>query len=448
MEVRLGRLKKVDLKRRGGCFLLRDGTETDGNLQKTDRRTNVKKLNGVIMGSVILVMVVFGFGDFNSAVSAAPAPIKIGFINHFTGPLTGMGQRMERGARFALEQIGFQIGGRPVVFIVEDDTTDPGVAVDKARKLVMQDKVCVIMGPVAGNVVEAVAQYCGTVKMPNSELSDAYLTNAKYPYHFSPAGSLSQYTYPWGKYCAEKLGYKTAIVVACDYSAGFEKIKNWSIGFKEAGGTIVNEKAPILPPLGTSDFSSYLTAITRYKADVVGVWTPSMDGIRFVKQYGEYGLKEKYPLVGLQGIGLLKEELLAEAGPTILGMMGTKQFVDTRQSKHTQAVVAAYKAKYGMLMGDDAGDAYTSMEMVIAGIKASINDLSGDKLLKAVLNLDMETISGRKRFDKQIRFCIAQPTVVKVEMKGNQYVNTAVDVLPEISPRDVPDFADIQKYLK
>ena len=409
----------------------------------------MKKQNGVIVGLVISVAIVLAFGTFNTVKSApAPAPIKIGFINHFTGPLTGMGQRMERGARFALEQINFQIAGRPVVFIVEDDGTDPGIAVDKARKLVMQDKVSIILGPVAGHCSEAVASYLGSVKMPNGELSDAYLTNARFPYHFSPSGSLSQYTYPWGKYCAQKLGYKTAIVVACDYSAGLNKIKNWSAGFKEAGGTIVNENSPILPPLGTSDFSSYLTAITRYKADVVGVWTPSMDGIRFIKQYGEYGLKDKYPLVGLQGIGLLKEELLPEAGPTVIGMMGTKQFVDTRQSKHTQAVVAAYKAKYGMLMGDDAGDAYTSMEMAIAGIKASINDLSGDKLLKAILNLEMETISGKKRFDKQVRFCIAQPTVVKVEMKDGQYVNTVIDVLPEVSPRSVPDFPEIEKYVK
>jgi len=394
-------------------------------------------------------MIVLAFGTFNFAKSApAPAPIKIGFINHFTGPLTGMGQRMEVGARFMLERIGFQIGGRPVILIVEDDGTDAGMSVDKARKLVMQDKVNIIMGPVAGNCVEAVAQYCASVKMLTSELSDAYLTNAKYGYHVGPVGSLSQHTYPFGKYCAQVLGYKTAIVVAADFSAGYEKIKHWKAGFKEAGGIIVNEDKPILAPMGTSDFSSYLTAITRYKADVVGVWTPSMDGIRFIKQYGEYGLKDKYPLVGLQGIGLLKEDLLAEAGPAILGMMGTKGYVNSLNTKHCQEVAAAYKAKYGMPMGDDQGDAYTAMECAVAGIKATLKDLSGDALRKAIVSQNIETVSGMKSWDKQIGFTIARPTVVKVVEKDGKYINQAITQLGPISPRDVPDFAEIQKFLK
>jgi hypothetical protein len=57
-------------------------------------------------------------------------------------------------------------------------------------------------------------------------------------------------------------------------------------------------------------------------------------------------------------------------------------------------------------------------------------------------------LGGRKRFDKQLRYPIAEPIMVKAVLKDGQYINEVVEVLPPISPRDVPDFEEVKQYLK
>src|SRR5262249_59224592 len=63
--------------------------------------------------------------------------------------------------------------------------------------------------------------------------------------------------------------------------------------FDEAAGKVVQELAP---PIGTPDFGPYTGKIRR-DVGVVATLVPGADGIRFIKQYEEFGLKGKIPVV-------------------------------------------------------------------------------------------------------------------------------------------------------
>ena len=54
----------------------------------------------------------------------------------------------------------------------------------------------------------------------------------------------------------------------------------------------------IWPPLGTTDFSAYLTDIKSINPPVTYDFMPGADAVRFIQQYSEFGLKEKMPLTG------------------------------------------------------------------------------------------------------------------------------------------------------
>ena len=54
----------------------------------------------------------------------------------------------------------------------------------------------------------------------------------------------------------------------------------------------------IWPPLGTQDFSAYLTDIKSINPPVTYDFMPGADAVRFIQQYSEFGLKEKMPLTG------------------------------------------------------------------------------------------------------------------------------------------------------
>jgi len=128
---------------------------------------------------------------------AEKEPIKIGFMSDFTGPLTEHGIAGKQGAILAMEKINYKVDGRPIEFIIEDEASDPAVAMDKARKLVETDKVCMLLGPFHGGCCGAIAGYASKVKIPNLFMWYSIANNAiaKATWTWAPFGTLSQVTY-------------------------------------------------------------------------------------------------------------------------------------------------------------------------------------------------------------------------------------------------------------
>ena len=97
-------------------------------------------------------------------VPAWAADLKIGFISSLSGPVAALGIPYEKGIRAAIAEHP-TIGGRKVELIVLDDASDPTTAARNARKLVVDDKVDVLIGTsgVPGAMaIAAVARELGT----------------------------------------------------------------------------------------------------------------------------------------------------------------------------------------------------------------------------------------------------------------------------------------------
>jgi len=74
-------------------------------------------------------------------------PIKIGLAAPMTGPNAVVGEGAERGVRLAIEDLGGAIGDRKLQLSVVDDKCTPGDAVPAIRRLVDQEEVDAIIGP-------------------------------------------------------------------------------------------------------------------------------------------------------------------------------------------------------------------------------------------------------------------------------------------------------------
>ena len=61
-------------------------------------------------------------------------PVKIGFITTLTGPMAANGKDMLAGLQVYLDEIGYQVAGRKIELIVEDDEANPAVALTKGKK--------------------------------------------------------------------------------------------------------------------------------------------------------------------------------------------------------------------------------------------------------------------------------------------------------------------------
>jgi branched-chain amino acid transport system substrate-binding protein len=193
----------------------------------------------------------------------------------------------KQGAILALEEINYSFAGRPIKFIVEDEASDPAVAMDKARKLVETDKVCMILGPFHGGCGGAVAGYVNKIKIPNVaywySISNDAIMGVNWTW--APFGTLSSVAYPTGAYAYEKLGYRTLSTMGTDYVAGREFIGGARAAFEERGGKIIQEQ---WIPLGTRMF---LHILLPKEADADLAWFMGVTIVPSLKQLKEYRLK-------------------------------------------------------------------------------------------------------------------------------------------------------------
>ncbi|MDE2571712.1 MAG: ABC transporter substrate-binding protein, partial [bacterium] len=86
---------------------------------------------------------------------------------------------------------------------------------------------------------------------------------------------------------------------------------------QKVGGTLVGND---LAPLGTTDFSPYLTKIAAAKPDVILALVQGADYVNMLKQAGSFGLIPKYPIctpqLSLEYVWTLPEEARVGYGST------------------------------------------------------------------------------------------------------------------------------------
>ena len=194
------------------------------------------------------------------------------------------------------DSIGWTIAGRKIEIIKEDDQFNPQVGLQKVKKLVESDKVDLVVGVQASNVALAVLNYMKQQKafyVVSGAGTDA-ITWDRYPYLFRTSISTYQLSTPMANYVYDNLG-KEIVTTASDYAGGRDVIAQFKGPYVAKGGKVLKE---IWPPLGTTDFSPYLTDIKSINPPVTYDFMPGADAVRFIQQYSEFGLKEKMPLTG------------------------------------------------------------------------------------------------------------------------------------------------------
>jgi branched-chain amino acid transport system substrate-binding protein len=103
-----------------------------------------------------------------SAGLAAPAyaqgtPIRLGGLATLEGPFATGGQDSFRCVQMELERINSTVGGRRIEFIRESSNAQADVALARARKLIEQDNVDIILGPLSGAEGIALRDYSRTL---------------------------------------------------------------------------------------------------------------------------------------------------------------------------------------------------------------------------------------------------------------------------------------------
>jgi branched-chain amino acid transport system substrate-binding protein len=271
-------------------------------------------------------------------------PIRVGLMAPLTGVIASGGKEMVEGTQFWFEKINYQIAGRKVELIIEDDASNPDTALQKARRLVEQNNVHFLTGNLLANTGLAVANYVkgtGTPYFIPIIAADELTQRARIPNVVRTAGySGSAFPRPLADW-ALKQGYKRVATVSQDYTFGHEQCGGFSQVFTEGGGTIVQQ---FWHPLNTADFSPYLGQIADLKIDALFVMETGADATRFMQQFNSFGLKGKIPLLG--AMNMTDQSVIRTMGAEVDGIISAAHFAEGADIPATKEFVEAYTKKY------------------------------------------------------------------------------------------------------
>ena len=224
----------------------------------------------------------------------AAEPIKFGLDDPFTGTYAELGTHEKHGCELAVEEINKKGGilGRDVKLISEDSTSsDTGVAVQKARKLIQRDKVDFLLGNVNSSMALAIGQVAheyNKLLIVTGGHTDAVTGTDCHWNVFRVCNTTRMETNSVSKTLFSKYG-KRWYFITPDYSFGHTLQQGFEASLKEYGGT---ETGASLCPLGTTDYSPYLIKAQASNPDVIIFLTAGQDAVKPLKTAGQ-GRPEK-----------------------------------------------------------------------------------------------------------------------------------------------------------
>jgi branched-chain amino acid transport system substrate-binding protein len=325
----------------------------------------------------------------------ANAPIRIGNINSYTGGLAYAGENNLNGMSFYFDSIDWTIAGRKIELIKEDDQFNPQIGLQKAKKLIESDNVDLVIGIQASNVALAVLNYMKQRKafyVVSGAGTDA-ITWDRYPYLFRTSISTYQLSTPMAHYIYENLG-KEIVTTASDYAGGRDVMAQFKGPYIARGGKVLKE---IWPPLGTTDFSPYLTDIKSINPPVTYDFMPGVDGVRFIQQYSEFGLKAKMPLTGFT---IIDSQTVSALGKTAVGVISALTYTDTVDNPESKEFAARFREKYKYSPDLFADYGYVGAKAIGEALKMTDGNASDkDALAEAMTKVQFNAPRGPFRMD-------------------------------------------------
>ena len=365
------------------------------------------------------------------AQADAAAPIRLGFLTVRSGALAAGGKQMEDALRLFLKERNNTIAGRQIELFVGDTAGQPAVTKAKAQELIEKDKVQVIIGPLAAFEALAIDDTIRSAEIPTISPSAGAedLTQRKpNPWFVRAVGTSAQPSHPLGEYAARELKYKRIAIVADDFAFGHEIAAGFQRTFEENGGKVVQK---LWSPLNTADYGTYISQI---KPDVDAVFAAFAggNGIKFLKQYNEYGLKGKIPLIG--AMTTVDEGILKSMGDEALGVVSAGWYSAAIDNPNNKRFVAGINRDYRQDPGYYSIGAYGAALMLEEAVKA-VNGRIEDKtaFMAALRNVHVPNDPRGPIGLDALGNPVMNVYIRKVERQNGRLVNTIVKTYPAVT---------------
>ena len=376
------------------------------------------KVAMIVMLSVGLLMAGCGSDKAKQAVPAS-TEIKIGGNFEMTGGIANFGKQTVNGIQMAFKEINAAggVNGKQLKLILADNKSEPAEATNAVTKLITQDKVVAVLGPVASSNVLATLQVAQDNKI---SVLTATGTNEKItvdggkvrPFAFRGCFIDPFQGQVMANFATNTIKAKTAVIYvdqSSDYSKGLKQ--SFEAAFVKNGGKIISTEAFLQKD---QDFKATLTKIKGLNPDTIFIPAYYEEVGKIVKQARELGMT--VPMLGTDGWD----------DPKVVEIAGAKALDNTFFSNHYSSqdtdpavvkFVAAYKKEYNQEPSALAALGYDSGLMIADAIKRA-NSTEGAKIAEALAKTkDLRVSTGILTIDAQHN---PVKSAVVIEMKGGK----------------------------
>lgn len=316
--------------------------------------------------------------------------IRIGIPTGITGNWSALGAQIQRACRLFAKTVNANGGieGREVQFLFEDTQGDPAACVRKVTELVEGKRVNLITGIVSSGESLAImprldswnALYLATISGVGSLTSTHFVPNAFRTCSSGPmrARAISLWL--------AKATQTRFFTVAQDYAWGKSSLSTFEQLIKNLNKQPVGN---VLTPLGTKDYSSYITRIREANPEVLYVAMSGDDATAFLKQAAQYRLADRMMIV-TEVLDLLNTRPLGNAG---VGLQGVSQYNYAINTPLNKEFVRLFMDEYKDIPDTWEGEAWQGLQFLAEAIRRAKSTETA-AVRNALEDLQMESVKG------------------------------------------------------
>jgi branched-chain amino acid transport system substrate-binding protein len=338
-----------------------------------------------------------------AATAIAEETVKIGVTQPLTGAFAASGNYVADGARIAAEEINATGGvlGRKLELIVEDNKSNPTEAVATAEKLIVKDKVPVMMGAWGSTLTLAIMPKLEEYKVPMvvETSSSGKITESGNPYVFRISPTSQMEAKAFAPLFAT-LGIKKADFLSTNNDFGLGAAKEFSEAAKVSGVTI--GVMDTMDPKAT-DFSAQLAAIKASGGDTLFVTTAVEQITLILKQAKDQRLPQRIITTGGSNS---PDQLIAQAGEAANGSFHLVFFTPwfpeaVKNPEVARRFIALWGEKKYAVGGLTEGFRGWDGVHVITAAVAAAGKAEPEAIRQALWNVKVKGINGDIAFIKQ-----------------------------------------------
>lgn len=282
--------------------------------------------------------------------------VKVGILHSTTGTMAISETGSVQAEKLAIAQINEMGGvlGRKIEVIQEDGASDWPTFAEKARKLLVEDKVAAVFGCWTSASRKAVLpvfeQYNGMLYYPTFYEGLEQSKNVIYT-----GQEATQQILAGLDWVSKEKKAKTFFLIGSDYIWPRTSNKIARKHIEMHGQKVVGEE---YFPLGHTQFNSVINKIKLTKPDVIYASVVGGSNVAFYKQLKAAGIDLNKQT--LMTISVTEDEMLGIGGENIAGAYACMKYFQSLKNPNNEKFVAAFKKMWGgeSVIGDVTQAAY------------------------------------------------------------------------------------------